>query len=84
MQMLPKFYLILYQLFEIMSKIPQKPVAGGKAPTGAPKVPISNTNNAKGPDPKHLPREFKYMPSQNRDQFLKKIQACSNTLDFND
>lgn len=31
----------------------------------------------KGNDPKHLPREFK-------DQFLKKLQACSNPLDFND
>ena len=80
-----KIYFTLNQLFQIMSKLPQKPgMTGGKAPTGATKAPTSTANTAKGPDPKHLPREFKYISYQNRDQFLKKLQACSNSLDFND
>jgi hypothetical protein len=44
-----------------MSKLPQKPALGGnKAPAGGAKAPVGTTGTAKGPDPKHLPREFKY------------------------
>ena len=44
-----------------MSKIPQKPgMTGGKAPVGTNKALTANSTTAKGPDPKHLPREFKY------------------------
>lgn len=39
-----------------MSKLPQKPGLGGKAPVG--KTPASGATS-KGADPKHLPREFK-------------------------
>lgn len=68
-----------------MSKLPQKPgMTGAKVPVGTAKTPAANTTTAKGPDSKHLPREFKYTHLENRDQFLKKLQVCSNPLDFND
>lgn len=54
----------------------------GKPSTG--KTAASSTVGSKGPDPKHLPREFKYTAFYIRDQFLKKIQACSSPLDYND
>lgn len=59
-----------------MSKNPSKPSATGKPTIGGKSGGNPSVGN-KGPDPKHLPREFK-------DQFLKKLQACSNSLDFND
>lgn len=43
-----------------MSKAPQKPIPGAKTTAGTTKAPTSNATGAKGPDPKHLPREFKY------------------------
>lgn len=43
-----------------MSKAPQKPTPGAKPTVGTTKAPNSTASNAKGPDPKHLPREFKY------------------------
>ncbi len=51
-----------------MSKLPQKqPTGPNKGPTGPPKNPIAGGNNK--PDPKHLPREFKYLELQKEINF---------------
>ena len=47
-----------------MSKLPQKqPIGGVKAPAGTAKTATGTTGTAKGTDPKHIPREFKYLVS---------------------
>jgi len=57
-----------------MSKAPQKPIPGAKTTAGTTKAPTSNATGGKGPDPKHLPREFKYTLYHLEINFLKNFR----------
>ena len=47
-------------------------------------TPASNNQASRTTEGRHIPREFKYTVIWLREQFLRKLQACSTPLDFND